>query len=129
MIAVQSAATRPLVDAFESGATDTIAGPAGATLAVGLNVPGGVGHFRVLEILRASAGGALAVDDAAMRATFRAARCLLGIDLAPEGAACLAVLPRLLDAALVRPGDRVVVVNTCAPEKYLPELQGWYRDP
>lgn len=128
MIAVQSAATRPIVDAFESGAADTLAGPAGATLAVGLNVPGGVGHFRVLEILRASAGGAFAVDDADMRSTFHAARRLLGIDLAPEGAACLAVLPRLLDAALVRPGDRVVVVNTCAPEKYLPELQDWYRD-
>jgi hypothetical protein len=33
----------------------------------------------------------------------------------------MAALPRLLDAGLIRAGDRVVVVNTCAPEKYLPD--------
>ena len=126
MVAVQSEAATPIVTAFAAGAADTQAGPVGATLAVGLNVPGGVGHFRVLEILRASGGGALAVADADMRTAFRAARLVLGIDLAPEGAACLAALPRLLDEGLVRRGERVVVVNTCAPEKYLPELQGWY---
>jgi threonine synthase len=126
MIAVQSAATRPVVEAFESGAADTHAAPAGATMAVGLNVPGGVGHFRVLEILRASGGSAVAVEDGEMRAAFRAARRELGLDLSPEGAACLAALPRLLEQQLIRPGDRVVVVNTCAPEKYLPEMQDWF---
>jgi threonine synthase len=126
MIAVQSAATRPLVEAFESGATDTRPEQAGATMAVGLNVPGGVGHFRVLEILRASGGGAVAVEDEEMRAAFSAARRELGMTLCPEGAACLAALPRLLDAGLVRAGDRVVLVNTCAPEKYLPDMQAWF---
>ncbi|MFU8820280.1 MAG: threonine synthase [Gammaproteobacteria bacterium] len=127
MIAVQSQATRPLVEAFESGAMDTHPGPAGATLAVGLNVPGGVGHFRVLEILRASGGGAFAVGEAAMRTAFGEARRALGLELCPEGAACMAVLPRLFDEALIRAGDRVVVVNTCAPEKYLPEVEAWYE--
>lgn len=127
MVAVQSEATAPVVAAFATGEADTRPGTAGATLAVGLNVPGGVGHFRVLEILRASGGGALAVADADMRTAFRAARRLLGMDLAPEGAACMAALPRLFDEGLVRPGDRVVVVNTCAPDKYLPELRDWYE--
>jgi threonine synthase len=127
MIAVQSEATRPLVEAFESGAADTHPGPAGTTLAVGLNVPGGVGHFRVLEILRASGGGAFAVGEAGMRTVFGEARRALGLELCPEGAACLAVLPRLLDEGLVRTRDRVVVVNTCAPEKYLPEVEAWYE--
>lgn len=121
MVAVQSEATRPIVDAFEAGEGDTRPGPAGTTLAVGLNVPGGVGHFRVLEILRASGGGALAVDEAAIRAAFHQARAVLGLSLCPEGAACLAALPRLLEAGLIRTGDRVVVVNTCAAEKYRPE--------
>lgn len=125
MVAVQSAATTPLVAAMATGAGDTTAGAAGHTLAVGLNVPGGVGHFRVLEILRASGGTALAVGEAEMRAAFVAARRELDLALAPEGAACLAALPRLVEERLVRPGDRVVVVNTCAPEKYLPELQPW----
>lgn len=128
MVAVQSAATTPLVEAMRNGAADTTAGAAGHTLAVGLNVPGGVGHFRVLEILRASGGAALAVGEAEMRTAFGEARRELGLALAPEGAACLAALPRLADERLVRPGDRVVVVNTCAPEKYLPELQPWLED-
>jgi threonine synthase len=121
MVAVQSEATRPIVDAFEAGEGDTRPGPAGATLAVGLNVPGGVGHFRVLEILRTSGGGALAVEEAAIRAAFHQARGALGLSLCPEGAACLAALPRLLEAGLIRAGDRVVVVNTCAAEKYRPD--------
>jgi threonine synthase len=121
MVAVQSAATRPIVDAFESGAADTSPGPAGTTRAVGLNVPGGVGHFRVLEILRASGGGAVAIGEDAICQAFHAARQALGMALSPEGAACMAALPRLLDTGLVRAGDRVVVVNTCAPEKYLPD--------
>jgi threonine synthase len=126
MVAVQSEATKPLVAAFASGAEDTLPVPAGQTLAVGLNVPGGVAHFRVLQILRASGGAAFAVGDPEMRQAFRAARRMLGLALCPEGAACLAVLPRILEAGLVRPGDRVVLVNTCAPEKYLPDIEAWY---
>jgi threonine synthase len=125
MVAVQSAATQPLVEAFAAGATDTRAAAAGHTMAVGLNVPGGIAHFRVLEILRASGGGAFAVDEAEMREAFGAARSALGMELCPEGAACLAALPRVLEAGLIRAADRVVVVNTCAPEKYLPDLAAW----
>jgi threonine synthase len=53
MLCVQSEVTAPLVRAFESGAADTTAAAAGQTLATGLNVPGGVGHFRVLQIIHA----------------------------------------------------------------------------
>ena len=125
MIAVQSAATPPVVEAFHSGALDTRPAVAGSTLAVGLNVPGGVGHFRVLEILRASGGSAVAVEEPAIASAFRAARGQLGLALAPEGAACLAALPQLLDAGLIRKGERVVLVNTCSPDKYLPEIDAW----
>jgi threonine synthase len=128
MIAVQSDAATPLVSAMATGAVDTAAGPLRRTMAVGLNVPGGVGHVRVLEILRASGGAALAVGEAEMRAAFHDARGRLGMALSPEGAACMAALPRLVDQQLIRPGDRVVVVNTCAPEKYLPEMQDWFED-
>src|SRR3546814_2527023 len=64
MICVQSEVTPPLVNAFVSGADDTTAVTAGATLACGLNVPGGVGHFRVLQIIRDSGGAAVAVSEA-----------------------------------------------------------------
>jgi threonine synthase len=123
MLCVQSAATAPLVRAFEAGADDTTALPAGETLATGLNVPGGVGHFRVLQIIRASGGAAVAVaeDDIAneLSRTWRETHDWIS----PEGAACLAALPQLLDLGLVRRGERVVAVNTGSAEKYLPALR------
>ena len=125
MIAVQSEATRPLVDAFIDGAEDTVARDAGDTIAVGLNVPGGVGHFRVLQILRASGGGAVATSEQSMGETLRHYWREHHWWLAPEGAATLAVLPALVDQGLIRPGERVVAVNTGSLEKYLPDLRHW----
>ena len=123
MLCVQSAATPPLARAFESGADDTTALAAGATLATGLNVPGGVGHSRVLQIIRASGGAAVAVaeDDIAreLARTWRDMRDWIS----PEGAACLAALPQLLDRGLLKRGEHVVTVNTGSAEKYLPALR------
>lgn len=123
MLCVQSEATQPLVRAFDAGADDTTATAAGSTLAAGLNVPGGVGHFRVLQILRASGGAAVAVgeDDIAaeLGRAWREARDWIS----PEGAACLAALPQLLDRGLLKRGERVVAVNTGSLEKYLPSLR------
>lgn len=123
MPCVQSAATAPLVHAFDSRAADTTVVEAGRTLATGLNVPGGVGHFRVLQIIRASGGAAVAVEETGIATEFarvwRDTRWWIG----PEGAACLAALPQLLDRGLLGRGERVVVVNTGSAEKYLPALR------
>ena len=123
MFCVQSAATAPLVRAFDSGADDTTVVEAGQTLATGLNVPGGVGHFRVLQIIRASGGAAVAVAEDHIAAEF--ARLWRGKPewIGPEGAACLAALPQLRDRGLIAQGERVVVVNTGSAEKYLPQLR------
>jgi len=123
MICVQSVVTAPLVRAFESGALDTQAQPAGRTLAVGLNVPGGIGHFRVLEIVRESGGIAMSVEESAIVDAWRAAHRDKGWRLSPEGAATLAALEPLLDRGLIGADERVVVVNTGAFEKYLPDVQ------
>jgi threonine synthase len=123
MLCVQSDAMAPLVRAFDAGLDDTTAQPGPGTLAFGLNVPAGVGHFRVLQILRASGGAAVAVAEADIAAEFaREWRRTHGW-LSPEGAACLAALPQLLDRGLLRRGERVVVVNTGSAEKYLPALR------
>jgi threonine synthase len=123
MLCVQSEATAPLVRAFDSGADDTTAVAAGQTIATGLNVPGGVGHFRVLQIIRASGGAAVAVGEAdiadELGRVWRDTRDWIS----PEGAACLAALPQLLDRGLLKRGERVVAVNTGSAEKYLPALR------
>lgn len=123
MICVQSEATQPLVTAWEAGASDTTAGPAGDTLAYGVNVPGGVGHFRVLEIIRDSEGAAISVPEAAIHASLSRAWRETGLWICPEGAACLAAVPELLDRGLLRAGDHAVVFNTGSLEKYLPDLR------
>ena len=123
MYCVQSDVTPPLVRAFADGAADSTAVRGGDTLAVGLNVPGGVGHARVLEIIRASGGEAIAVGEDAIAAQtsrlWRERHDWIG----PEGAACFAALPGLLERGLLRRGERVVVVNTGSLEKYLPTLR------
>lgn len=124
MLCVQSEVTAPLVRAFDSGAADTTLVEAGRTLATGLNVPGGVGHFRVLEIIRASGGAAVAVSEADITAELSRVWQDTRWWISPEGAACLAALPQLLDRRLVKRGERVVAVNTGSAEKYLPALRG-----
>jgi threonine synthase len=123
MICVQSEATPPLVRAFDAGDDDTRVVVAGHTLAFGLNVPGGVGHFRVLQIIRASQGAAVAVSEPDIATEFARLWREKPKWIGPEGAACLAALPQLLDRGLISPGDRVVAVNTGSAEKYLPELR------
>ncbi|MGB0135427.1 threonine synthase [Dokdonella sp.] len=123
MICVQSAAMAPLVDAFDSGALDTQARSGEGTLAFGLNVPAGVGHFRVLEIIRASGGTAVAVAEPDIAAELSRVWRETHWWICPEGAACLAALPQLLDRGLLKRGERVVAVNTGSAEKYLPALR------
>jgi len=123
MLCVQSEATAPLVRAFDSGAEDTTVLEAGHTLATGLNVPGGVGHFRVLQIIRASGGAAIQVSEGDIAAEFSRLWRERQEWISPEGAACLAALPQLLDRGMLHAGERVVAVNTGSARKYLPELQ------
>jgi threonine synthase len=123
MLCVQSEVTAPLVRAFDSGAADTTAVEAGHTLATGLNVPGGVGHFRVLQIIRASGGAAVQVSEKEIADEFSRLWRERREWISPEGAACLAALPQLLDRGLLRQGERVVAVNTGSARKYLPELK------
>lgn len=123
MICVQSESTPPLVNAFDAGDADTTVVRAGRTLATGLNVPGGVGHFRVLQIIQASGGAAIAVSESDI--TLELARVWRDTHdwISPEGAACLAALPQLLERRLVCRGEHVVAVNTGSAEKYLPALR------
>ncbi|MEZ4702065.1 MAG: threonine synthase [Rhodothermales bacterium] len=127
IVSVQSARTAPLVRAFEAGLGDAEPVQAGDTLATGLNVPGGVGHFRVLEILYASEGCALGIEEAAIEETLRHTFKTKGWWISPEGAAGLAALPSLVDRGVIRAGDRVVTFNTGSFEKYLPNLRHLLR--
>ncbi|MFT5142956.1 MAG: threonine synthase [Rhodothermales bacterium] len=113
MISIQSAETTPLVDAMVSGAADSTPAEAGTTIATGLNVPYGIGHQRVLEIIRESGGDAIGVSESAIRAEMDS-----NPELCPEGAACIAAIDECRDRGLIGAGDTVVVLNTGSPAKY-----------
>jgi len=123
MICVQAEPTQPLVRAFEQNLPDTVVVPAGQTLAFGLNVPGGVGHFKVLDIIRQSNGLALAVPEKEIHRVLSETWQQRHDWICPEGTACLAALPQLLERGIIQSGDRVVVCNTGSLEKYLPDLR------
>jgi threonine synthase len=123
MVCVQSEATAPIVRAFDEGAADISPLPPGQTIATGLNVARNVGHINVLRIIRDTGGCALAVADDAIRAVIRDEWRERRFGWSPEGAATLAALPELADRGMIRKGDRVVLVNTASPEKYLPTIR------
>jgi threonine synthase len=123
VISIQVESTQPLVNAFESGTKEVAAVEPGETLAYGVNVPGGVGHFKVLEIVRASGGAAIAVNEHEIHQALSSVWNDKHWWVCPEGAACLAALPRLYEEDLINTGDQVVVFNTGSLEKYLPDLR------
>jgi len=120
MICVQSEVTTPIVRAFLAGDPDISPKDPGSTIATGLNVAKNLGHINVLKIVRESEGCAVAVSDEAIRQVIREEWQERRFAWSPEGAATLASLPQLADLGMIRPGDRVVLVNTASPEKYLP---------
>jgi threonine synthase len=123
MVCIQSDATTPIVRAFDEGADDITPLPPGRTIATGLNVAQNIGHANVLRIVRESGGCALALSDDAIRLTIAEEWRRVRFAWSPEGAATLAALPELADRGMIRPGDRVVLVNTASPEKYLPTIR------
>ena len=77
----------------------------------GLRVPGALGDFLILEALRESGGGAIAVTDAAMKS---AALDLgaVGVGASIEGGATLAATRELRRTGALRDGETVVLFNT-----------------
>jgi threonine synthase len=123
MVCVQSLASTPLVRAFDANSPDIEPKPPGKTIATGLNVAQNVGHINVLRIIRASGGCAIAVSEVAISAIIENEWRERRFAWSPEGAATLAALPELADRGMIRPADRVVLVNTASAEKYLPSIR------
>ncbi|HEY2710927.1 MAG TPA: threonine synthase [Chthoniobacterales bacterium] len=119
MFSVQASGCAPIVKAFETGATSAEEFPNAHTLASGLRVPKAVGDFVMLNILRDSQGGAIAVEDEEMISATRSVGAAEGIFVAPEGAACFVALRKLIAAGKIEPDQRVVVFNTGSGIKYV----------
>jgi len=118
MIAVQAAGCAPVVRAFEENEPRSRFFENASTVAAGLRVPKPLGDFLVLEAVRASKGTAIAVtDDELLDAGIQLAS-MEGIYAAPEGAACVAALAKLLANGFLQRTDRIVIYNTGSGLKY-----------
>jgi threonine synthase len=119
MFAVQATGCAPIVRAFENGDSTAAEFPDAQTCASGLRVPRAIGDFLILNILRRSNGGAVAVDDEEMIRITREVGSSEGLFVSPEGAACFAALNSLCASHKVAPDERVVIFNTGSGIKYL----------
>jgi threonine synthase len=119
MYSVQAEGCAPIVRAFEAGANAGVEIAGAHTIASGLRVPKAVGDFIMLDILRRSGGGAVAVRDSELLEAVKEFGASEGVFAAPEGAACLPALRRLLDKGEIKHSDRTVLFNTGSGLKYL----------
>lgn len=120
IIAVQPESNAPIVHAIENQFDDTHATSGGDTMAVGLNVPGGVGHKKVLEIIRLSNGDAFSISESEIETQMRDCFAEQRLWLSPEGAACVAALAKAKAKGLLSKNHTIVCFNTGSPEKYWP---------
>jgi threonine synthase len=119
MISVQSSTCAPIVRAFDKGERFADEFENASTVASGLRVPKAIGDFLILDAVRASGGMAIAVDDADLIAAVKEIGAATGIFTAPEGAACLPALRKLIANGSVHEGETVVLFNTGSGIKYL----------
>jgi threonine synthase len=124
MVTVQAAGCAPIVRAFQEGNRFADEFPNAATTASGLRVPKAIGDFLILDALRQSGGTAVSVTDEELIAATREIGAAEGVFCAPEGAACLPALRKLLKTGEVSSSDRVVLFNTGSGVKYMESFGG-----
>src|ERR1041385_5022880 len=119
MFTVQASGCAPIVRAFEAGEKFAAEFSHAHTVASGLRVAKGVGDFIMLDILRASDGGAITVEDEEMIDATQEVGAAEGLFVAPEGAACFVAARKLLTDLKIGADERVVIFNTGSGIKYL----------
>jgi threonine synthase len=119
MVAVQADGCAPVVKAFEENASFCDFWTGAQTIASGLRVPKSFADQLILDDLRESNGAAVAVSDEKIVEAQKYLAFKEGIFAAPEGAATLAGLQKLIDAGWIAPDERVVLFNTGTGLKYI----------
>ena len=123
-ISVQADGCQPIVRAFNAGADTSEMWENATTKADGLRVPHPFADYLILEAIRATGGTALAVSDEEMIAAMYEMATAEGIFPAPEGAATLVGLKKLLGQKFLDPDESVVLFNTGSGYKYLDLISG-----
>jgi threonine synthase len=127
MISIQASGCAPIIKALHDEKQASEMWQNAHTLAAGLRVPKAYGDFIILEIIRASGGTAVAVDDDAIMAGVKELAENEGIFAAPEGGAAMAAYRELLKSGFLKESDEVVLFNTGSGYKYLDTFAEYWR--
>ena len=119
MFCVQAEGCAPMVRAFHEGTEFAEPWEDAHTIAGGLRVPAAIADYLILQALRESGGGAVAVSDDEMVSAMREVASLEGMFICPEGAATVAGLSKLLLSGNISPEERILLLNTGSGLKYL----------
>jgi threonine synthase len=119
LVAVQAAGCAPVVEAIEVDATRCEYWQGAQTIASGLRVPKSFADGKMLQDIRDSNGTAVAVSDEEILAAQSYLGRSEGIFAAPEGAATLAGLYKLVEHGWVGSEERIVLFNTGSGLKYI----------
>lgn len=119
MVAVQSEGCAPIVDAFHKGKRTSEFWKGARTIASGLRVPKSFADRIILDYLRESNGIAVAVSDEVILSAQKTLASAEGIFAAPEGAATVAALMKLVKQGWIDPDERIVLFNTGSGLKYI----------
>jgi threonine synthase len=119
MVSVQAEGCAPVVKAFENKASFCDFWLNAHTLASGLRVPKSFADHLILQDIYDSQGTAVAVSDESILDAQKYLAAREGIFAAPEGAATLAALRKLIETGWVQPDENIVLFNTGSGLKYL----------
>ena len=112
LVSVQSSGCAPIVRAFAGRQETATEWEQPETGAWGLRVPRAVGDRLMLEALRDSNGGAIAVPEELIEPSAAQLRSIEGVDAGPEAGAAVAALGILLERAAIHPHESIVLFNT-----------------
>jgi threonine synthase len=124
MVVVQAEGCAPIVKAWEAHRESSEFFQNAETIASGLRVPGPLGDFLILRMLRQTHGTALSVTDEEMLQAGKELASLEGIFAAPEGAATVCATRKLAASGWIKPHETVVLFNTGTGYKY---SEAWQR--
>ena len=118
---VQAEGCQPIVRAFEQGTDHAEPWANAHTVAHGMRVPSAIADYLILNVLRESNGGAIAVSDDDLLEHMRLIARTEGIVVGPEGGATAAAARRLIASGTLSPSDHILLLNTGSGLK-APEL-------
>jgi threonine synthase len=122
MVAVQSESCNGIVSAFNSGLQVSEFADGGFTIANGLRVPKPYADKQILKVLRESNGAALTISDLEMSIALKEIARNEGMLIAPEGAALWQAFKKLKATQWIKPGEKVLLINTGSGYKYLENI-------